>query len=93
MVEEGEPVTAAEVKLVDAENHVILKEVSTGAEGSFRFTVKPAVFDILVFKSQYANSWIRGIVIGEADVFQQIELAPKAFVEDEDTATSDDCDP
>ncbi len=93
VTEEGEPVAEAEVKLVNADNRVILKNVSTGVEGSFRFTVKPGVFDILVFKAQYANAWTRGIMVGEADVFRQIDLIPKAFVGNEDSVTSDDCDP
>ena len=93
VTEEGEPVAEAEVKLVNSENRVVLRNVTTDAEGTFRFTVKPGVFDILVFKTQYANTWTKGISVGDGDVFQAIELIPKVFAGDEDTGTSDDCDP
>ncbi len=93
VTEQGEPVAEAEVKLVDADNRVILRSTSTRADGTFRFTVKPGTYDILVFKTQYANAWTRGITVGEADVARQIELTPKAFLENDDAGTSDDCDP
>ena len=93
VTEQGEPVTEAEVKLVDADNRVILRNTTTRADGTFRFTVKPGTYDILVFKSQYANAWSRGVTVGEADVARQIELTPKAFLENDEADTADDCDP
>lgn len=93
VTEEGEPIAEAEVKLVDAGNRVVVRNVSTDAQGSFRFNVKPGLYDILIFKSQYANTWAKGIRVGEANVYQSVELTPKAFVESEDAASADDCDP
>ena len=93
VVEEGEPVVAAEVRLVDADSRVILRSVSTGAQGSFRFPVNPGIFELLVFKSEYADSWSRRIAVGEADVVRRIELVPRAFAEEEQTDTLDDCNP
>ncbi len=54
--------------LVDVGNRVVVGNVSADAQGSFRFNVKPGLYDILIFKRQYANTWTKGIRVGEVNV-------------------------
>ena len=91
VTEEGKGVSGAEVLLVDEKTSILLASKFSDKSGAFLFPVIPGLFDIGVFKSDYATVWTRGVEIKEIDAAIQVELVPSAFVEgaQED---SDDCD-
>ena len=91
VVEEGKGINGAEVMLVDAKTSVLLSSKFSDKSGAFHFPVIPGLFDIGVFKSEYATVWTRGVEIKEIDAAIQVELVPSAFVEDAQE-DSDDCD-
>lgn len=92
VVDVGEPVAKAEVMLVNGKNNAILDSAYTDAEGRFRFTVKPGVFNIGTFKSDHATAWRKGIVVQDVDVSVRIELTPNAFLEESSSLSEGDCE-
>ncbi|MCU7916370.1 MAG: carboxypeptidase-like regulatory domain-containing protein [Candidatus Thiodiazotropha sp. (ex Gloverina cf. vestifex)] len=76
--------------LVNAESGVVLHRAYTDKAGEFSFTVDRGSYNVGTFKPEYANAWHKGIIV-DADVSIQIEMEPKAFSDDGESA-SDDCE-
>ncbi len=88
----GEPVVKAEVMPVNASNDIVLGSDYTDYRGTFRFAVKPGVFNIGTFKPDHVIVWSKGVVVRDADISIRIELTPTAFVEDPSSSLEEDCD-
>lgn len=91
VVEAGQPVATAELRLIDAESRVVVDEGITGADGEFQFEVAPGRYDLGVFKADYATMWQRGLQASQDRLDLRIELTPAAFVDGASTS-SGDCD-
>ncbi|MCU7928695.1 MAG: carboxypeptidase regulatory-like domain-containing protein [Candidatus Thiodiazotropha sp. (ex Dulcina madagascariensis)] len=91
VLEGATALSGVEIMLVNAHDGVIVNRDYTNKTGSFRFSVKPGVYDIGAFKHEYATGWNRGVSVKEANVSIQIELEPEAFSE-EPLSTSGDCE-
>ena len=88
--ETSEALSDVEVMLVSAKSGVVLHRAYTDTTGEFSFTVDIGSYNVGTFKPEYASAWQKGIVV-DADVSIRIEMEPKAFSDEGETA-SDDCE-
>lgn len=93
VAEQGEPISEAEVLVVDGETSAVLDRRLTDARGGFRFDLDPGRYDIGVFTPNHAPAWQRDLTLEEAGRSLRIEVVDKAFAEDpEDYDDGGDCD-
>ncbi|MEW8506465.1 MAG: carboxypeptidase-like regulatory domain-containing protein [Candidatus Thiodiazotropha sp.] len=81
VMEEATALADVEVMLVNKHNGVVVDRGYTDADGAFRFTVKPGIYDVGAFKFEYVTDWNRGISIQGENTSIEIELEPAAFSE------------
>ncbi len=74
VAEVGETVAKAEVMLVNASNNIVLGSAYTDSRGTFRFAVKPGVFNTGTFKPDHVTVWSQGVVVRDTDISIRIEL-------------------
>ena len=89
--DEGEAVVAS-VKLINAENSVVVKSVRSDNLGNYQITAIKGRYKIGAFANNFSTVWIKDIVLEEKDLEIDIQMTPTAFVDDEAVPDSDECD-